>query len=164
MMLANQEFVIEAKANFSDCGRYRYWLSRRWGEDLPMGCFICTNPSKATALYSDLTMSNCTNLAVQWGGGFYILNLFAYIATDPKDLPAGSERVGPMNDQAIRYIIEKCDFIVLAWGNGNKVRSKHVLELLKDQELFCISNNEGGGYLHPSRISYLDYPNPSHAL
>ncbi|TKB45689.1 DUF1643 domain-containing protein [Thalassotalea mangrovi] len=160
-MNATESISIKAEANISDCGKYRYWLSRIWDESKPIGCFICINPSKATAIYSDQTMGNCNNLAAAWGwGGFYIVNLFAFMATDQSDLKKQRDKVGPLNNKAIKYICEKSDVLVLAWGNEYKSRAREVLSLLVDKNLFCIQRNKGGGFLHPNRIKYENFPQP----
>jgi hypothetical protein len=160
-MKANHKISIKAEANISNCGNYRYWLSRIWDSNEKIGCFICINPSKATAIYSDQTMGNCNNLAASWGwGGFYIVNLFAYMATDQKDMKKQKNKIGEENDKAINYITKKSDVIVLAYGNGYKARVKEVLKLLSDQDLHCIKMNKGGGFLHPNRIKYENYPKP----
>jgi len=131
-----------------------------WDTNAPTGMFVCLNPSKATALYSDQTMGNCQNLAVQWGwGGFYIVNLYAYMVTDPKQLK-GHKGTDPINDQAILDVATEVDHIVLAWGNGNKTRANQVKKALTSYPLKCIQKNLGDGYLHPSRISYQDHVNP----
>ena len=88
-MEANQSIIINANAHISECQQYRYWLNRIWDESKTLGCFICINPSKATAEYSDQTMGNCNTLAVKWDwGGFYIINLFAFMAKDQADIKA----------------------------------------------------------------------------
>jgi len=162
-MEATERNIIKAEANISECGSYRYWLSRVWDESKQIGAFICINPSKATSIMSDLTLSNCNNLAVQWGwGGFYIVNLFAYRVTDPKELKSQPEQisVGPLNDQVISHVADLVDQIILAWGNDYKKRSTDVLKLLYGRPLHCIDKNKGGGYLHPSRIKTENYLHP----
>lgn len=162
-MKATERNNIKAEANISDCGNYRYWLSRVWDESKNIGVFICINPSKATSLMSDLTLSNCNNLTVQWGwGGFYIINLFAYRATNQKELKSQPEciRVGLLNNKVISHVAGIADQIILAWGNDYKKRSKDVLKLLEGKPLYCIEKNKGGGYLHPSRIKTENYLHP----
>jgi len=161
-MEATERRTIRAEANFSSCGRYRYWLSRVWDDSKNIGAFICINPSKATSLMSDPTLSNCNNLAVQWGwGGFYIVNLFAYIAPIQKDLKSQNDPVGPLNNQAITYVASIASHLILAWGNDYKTRATTVLGLFEDRQLHCIKKNKGGGYLHPNRIKTEDYPKPT---
>ncbi|WP_162525047.1 DUF1643 domain-containing protein [Marinobacter sp. BW6] len=153
--------LIKSEACLSECGKYRYWLSRIWNESGDIGAFVCTNPSKATSLLSDTTLSNCNNLAVQWGwGGFYIINIFAYMATNQNDMRAQADPNGPKNDEAITSISNTTECVVLAWGNGHRSRSNQVLELLSKKKLYCIKRNTGGGFLHPSRIKSEDYAQP----
>jgi hypothetical protein len=152
---------IESAAEFSPCGKYRYWLSRQWDPSRTPGAFICINPSKATALISDQTMGNCNNLAVQWGwSGFYIVNLFAFMATEQKVLKKRKSAVGKDNDKAITKTCDQASIVVLAWGNGYKSRADQVLALVQDRPLYCIAKNKGGGFLHPNRIRFQDYPEP----
>lgn len=160
-MDATESNLIKAEACLSECGRYRYWLSRIWNERKDIGAFVCINPSKATSLMSDTTLSNCNNLAVQWGwGGFYIVNLFAYMATNQTDMNSQADPTGPNNNQAILDISGIANHVVLAWGNDYKSRSAEVLSLLSGKKLYCINKNSGGGYLHPSRIKPENYVEP----
>ena len=160
-MEATERNSIQAEANFSDCGRYRYWLSRIWDENRDKGTFICINPSKATSLMSDNTLGNCNNLAVQWGwGGFYIVNLFAYMATKQSEMQSQHDREGPLNDQAIMYVASITDHIILAWGSGYKKRANQVLKLLKGKTLYCIKKNSNGGFRHPLIIKPEEYSEP----
>lgn len=145
----------------SGCGKYRYSLSRVWDRSKPVGAFVLLNPSKATALVSDQTMGNCNNLAVHWGwGGFHIVNLYAYRATDPRELRRQRDPVGPENDRELLRFARKAACLVLAWGNGHKQRGADVLRLLQGRELYCIRRNAGGGFQHPARINAEDYPRP----
>ena len=99
-MAPRETFTVRSSANVSDCGNYRYSLSRTWDRSKPVGLFVLLNPSKATALVSDQTMGNCNNLAVHWGwGGFHIVNLYAFRATDPLELEHQRDPVGPDNDR-----------------------------------------------------------------
>ena len=107
-------------------------------------------------------MSNCNNLAVSWGwGGFYIVNLCAFMATIPADARPYMNQPDPANDAAIQNVARQVSVIVLAWGNGNEVRARQVLALLGGHTLHCIDHNIGGAPLHPVRVhKYHDYPGP----
>jgi hypothetical protein len=123
---------------------------------------VLLNPSKATALMSDQTMCNCNNLAVHWDwGGFHIVNLYAYRATDPVELKRQRDPVGPVNDRELVRFAKKAACVVLAWGNGHRKRGEDVLRLLHGRKLHCIRRNAGGGFLHPARINAEDYPCPT---
>lgn len=79
-------------AKFSDCRKYRYTLWRIWNESEPCVMFIGHNPSTADEKEDDPTIRRCINYSRDWGyGGLYMVNLFAYRATDPKDLIAATD-------------------------------------------------------------------------
>ncbi|NQX88999.1 MAG: DUF1643 domain-containing protein [Halioglobus sp.] len=137
-------------------------MSRVWDRSQPLGAFVLLNPSTATALVSDQTMSNCNNLAIHWGwGGFYIVNLYAYRATDPAELKRQRDPVGVDNDRELLKVTRRAAFVVLAWGNGHRKRARDVLCLLSGLQLYCIRRNAGGGFLHPARINAANYPRPT---
>jgi len=46
-------------AHISDCGRYRYSLTRVWDPGLPRATFCMLNPSKADAKVDDHTVRKC---------------------------------------------------------------------------------------------------------
>jgi hypothetical protein len=81
-------------ALFSQCGRFRYRLGRRWAEG-PTVAFVLLNPSAADAYSDDPTVRRCVDFARRWGyGALAVVNLYAYVATDPEDLRRGGTRWG----------------------------------------------------------------------
>jgi len=106
-------------AIISEDGLYRYSLSRIWNDNLPMVMFIMLNPSIADAEIDDPTIRRCIGFAKSWGfGGLCVGNLFAYRATNPKELlnindPIGSENINFLND-----MFNKSEICVFAWGNS----------------------------------------------
>jgi len=113
---------MKRTAKLSDCGTYRYSLARTWEPSLGAALFVYLNPSKADHEVDDPTVRKCVGFAQRWGfGAMWIVNLFAYRATDPKDLRAAQKRgvdiVGnPVNRQAILEAAMAADRVVLAWG------------------------------------------------
>lgn len=101
----------------SECGKYRYRLTRRFGEG-PDLVFLMLNPSTADAEQDDPTIRKCLGFARRLGyGGIVVVNLFALRATDPAALwkaPTG-EREGPANWAICQSTIRDAD-VVLAWG------------------------------------------------
>ena len=88
--------AVRGRAGFSRCGRYRYWLRRRWNGDLPQCTFIGLNPSTADARTNDPTLRRCINFADQWGyGSLLLVNLFALRSTDPRALRLSDDPQGP---------------------------------------------------------------------
>lgn len=126
-----------SEALYSDCGAYRYRLSRRWGEGPRLAC-IMLNPSTATELRNDPTIARCEARARRDGfGAIDILNLFAFRATRPEDLRRAADPVGPGNDTTL------CDTAVLSarilcgWGNHGRFlgQADRVLARLRARNL-----------------------------
>src|SRR5262245_17219162 len=107
---------MERTALFSPCGRFRYRLGRRWGEGPKVG-FVLLNPSTADEERDDPTIRRCIDFGQRLGfGGLEVVNLYAYVATDPIDLRRAGYLVGPENDRHIAEAVAECDKVVLAWG------------------------------------------------
>ena len=108
-------------AYFDDEKKYRYSLWRRFHEDVcltEMAVFIGLNPSTADETEDDPTIRRCSGFARDWGrGGFVMLNLFAYRATDPKAMKAERNPVGPINDDVLRAVTSVGNPVVCCWGN-----------------------------------------------
>ncbi len=119
----------------SDCGVYRYFLSRTWDwdRDASVLMFIMLNPSKATDLMMDKTVMLCTNRAVTDGfGALWVLNIFAYRETKPQYIPRDHLiAIGQHNDaiieQKVAMLHERnndCDKIVCAWGVDKIIKER----------------------------------------
>lgn len=141
-------------ATLSDCGLYRYSLSRSWGFEPWVG-FLMLNPSTADASLDDPTIRRCIGFAKAWGyGGLMVVNLFALRATDPEDLrdsaEAGIHVVGSKNDQHILECYTKVDRMVAAWGAHPfaRKRAEEVIKLLNGS-LCCLRLTKGGHPAHP---------------
>lgn len=154
---------IQRAALLSECGRYRYLLSRTWS-DAPLALFVLLNPSTADASVDDQTVRKCIGFSRSWNlGGFNIVNLFALRATDPKDLweARWDHRVGPETDAHITAAIAAAGGdLVVGWGrleppakNRELVRARvqHVLELINDvgRQPMCLGTNADGSPRHP---------------
>lgn len=142
---------MKKDAIISDCGQYRYSLSRIWDESLPKVMFIMLNPSTADADKDDPTIRRCINFAKSWGyGGLYVGNLFAYRATNPKDLQKPFDPVGKENAYWLAKLSEQSEIVVCAWGNRNisdKVTHKP-LQVIK-KPLYYIELSVDGIPKHP---------------
>ena len=141
---------METGATFSDCGQYRYALWRFWQPDQPRVMFVGLNPSTADAEKNDPTIRRCIGFAQDWGyGGLYVVNLFAYRATLPKDLFAAEAPIGPDNDVWVQKLANESDLIIAAWGNDGAVQGRsHTFRQLLPQ-MKCLKMNKSGEPAHP---------------
>jgi hypothetical protein len=109
-------FPDRQSAEFSPCRRYRYSLWRRW-DDGPYVMFVGLNPSTADETQDDPTIRRCIGFARDWGyGGLCMANLFAFRATDPADMKAAADPVGPENDASLERLACEAGLVVAAWG------------------------------------------------
>ncbi len=150
-------------AVYSDCERYRYLLTRVWDPARPRALFVMLNPSTATEVQNDPTVERCERRARTLGfGAFRVTNIFAWRATDPKEMRAQPDPVGPENDRAI---LESVDWaagpgarIVCAWGahGAHLARGAAVERLLRNtgRELFHLGLTKAGDPKHPLYIGY----------
>lgn len=139
-------------AAFSECRTWRYALWRIWEPRLPCVAFIGLNPSTADETQDDPTIRRCENFARrELCGGMYMLNLFAFRATDPGDMMAATEPVGPENDTAIKEFSAVCERIVVCWGTYgfHAGRGDHVGRLLAGRPLECFGVTNSGQPRHP---------------
>ena len=105
LLLFNDE-TQSGSAIFSSCRKYRYILWRRWAVDCNANyaMFVGLNPSTADETDDDPTIRRCIRFAKSWGySGLCMANLFAYRATDPKDMLVATGPVGVEND---KYLLE----------------------------------------------------------
>ncbi|SFV56482.1 hypothetical protein MNB_SV-14-19 [hydrothermal vent metagenome] len=130
--------------------KYRYFLSRVWDKTKPMVMIIGLNPSTADETEDDPTTERCISFSKSWGyGGVYMLNLFAFRSTQPKDMFNELNPIGLKNDDYIKIYSKKVDIIICAWGNngGYKNRSQYIRE--EFDNLFYIKLNQTGEPSHP---------------
>ncbi len=139
------------KAVISPDGAYRYELVRRWGRGDSVVVFVMLNPSTADARKDDATIRRCMGFARQWGhDALVVVNLFAFRATDPANLAAVNDPIGPENDAYIRKACQQASRIVCAWGAHPIVdaRQKAVLSLIA-AEVECLGLTAAGRPRHP---------------
>lgn len=144
-------------AVFSPCRQYRYSLWRRWEADCEpsrMCAFIGLNPSTADETLDDPTIRRCIRFCKDWGfGGYVMLNLFAFRATDPKVMKAAKEPIGADNDYAILRVVLSAGQTVCAWGNHGtfKGRAENRVNNLRDngRKLYHLGLTKTGQPSHP---------------
>jgi hypothetical protein len=161
----------QSEALYSDCETYRYLLSRRWGA----GCellYILLNPSTATEERNDPTIERCERRARMLGfGGFAVANLFAFRATDPRDLKRAPCPVGPDNDTQLRIAASAAGRVLCGWGvhGEHMARAGAVADLLRRAgiPLWHLGQTRAGHPRHPLYVGYVQEPqlwieNPDH--
>lgn len=148
-------------ADLSDCGRYRYELTRQWDQDGPLIEFIMLNPSSADAEVDDPTIRRIIGsekrpgFARQWGYGRAVVrNLYAYRATHPEELVNVDDPVGPRNREYLSR--DDADCTIVAWGadpaaegwwNGYPFGWQP--SVIQRRALFCLGTNANGSPKHP---------------
>lgn len=156
---------LERSAVLSDCGRYRYLLSRMWDFRKPRVLFVMLNPSTADAMIDDATIRSCVRLARSFEqGSLQVVNLFALRATDPIELTRAADPIGPKNDSSIEVAITRCNFVICAWGAHPTAarRSIPVFNLLRHHHsaVFCLGITKTGAPKHPLYIKSGTRPQP----
>jgi len=138
------------RAVFSSCKRYRYLLAIVWDDRLPTATIIMTNPSTATDTEDDNTSSTCINQCRHLGyGSITLVNVCAYISTDPKVLFAVEDPVGPENYAYLHDAISSADTIICAWGNIHKKLYSPVMAMLQGYSTMCFDVTKRGLPHHP---------------
>lgn len=140
---------MKRDAEFSECGKYRYWLSRIWDEEKPNAMCIGLNPSTANGTEDDTTITNLTELLKGFGyGGFYMLNLFAFISPDPDKLREVPDPVKD-NDLYLAAVSGQCKDIIFAWGSFKQAEYRAAKVAKMFPGALCLGKTAKGKPLHP---------------
>lgn len=156
---------VRSEALYSDCGQYRYRLTRVWDSAAPRVLFVMLNPSTASETRNDPTIARCQKRAELLGFGTVdIANLFAFRATDPADLRTASHPIGPDNDAVLLSACNEADVILAAWGvhGTHMARDIEVVEKLHaaGHTLQALGETRHGLPRHPLYVSYAQRPQP----
>jgi hypothetical protein len=112
-------------AIISSCELYRYRLERA-GPGAGQTTVIMVNPSTADAVENDATIRKLLGFGRRYGWGKIVVgNLFAYRATDVRELGKPADPVGPDNDRHLLDMVREADRLVVAWGPVAK-QPKHL--------------------------------------
>lgn len=146
---------VTRAAGISSDHRYRWWLTRRWGDHGGAWChFLMLNPSTADGVTDDPTIRRVTRFARDWGFvGVVVTNLFAYRATRPAELRLVADPVGDQCGQAIEHAARLSAYTVCAWGSSAyaRGRDRDVLAMLRTQgtDLRALRVARSGAPWHP---------------
>jgi hypothetical protein len=133
--LPNRPNVV-GSAEFSHCGDYRYVLTKRWADGQTLVA-IMLNPSTATEAVDDPTVRRVVLRAqgMEEVGSLAVLNVYAYRATNPRELREVPDPVGPENDRWIAAMVARADKVLIAWGNRGAPRASAVLSILARRDV-----------------------------
>jgi hypothetical protein len=156
------KYFRQSGAEYSECETYRYRLWRKW-EEGPTVTFLMLNPSTADAYKNDPTIERCHRRAVAMGfAALEIVNIFAYRATDPRELKKAANPIGPDNDANILESARKSDMTICAWGSHGDHKNRHqeVKELLKSHDISAhvLGLTAKGQPRHPLYLPYSRLP------
>lgn len=145
---------IESQAIYSDSEEHRYVLKRAWNDQGKRMMFIGLNPSTATEIVNDPTITRVIGYAKREGfGSVSICNIFSFRATLPSDLKKSGDPIGKETDNLMIREAEDSDVILLGWGNHASFmdRGKKVRELLKPfkEKTFCLGLTKSAEPKHP---------------
>ena len=144
-------------------GGYRYVLGREWAMPPGVECRFLTwlmlNPSTADHSVLDPTLQRVSGFSHAWGyAGFYILNAYAWRATDPRDLPRldgrpNARAIGMHNDEQIAFWTGDRD-VVVGWGKHcyrDRVLAIHGILARPGgaRRIDCLGTNKDGSPRHP---------------
>lgn len=161
-MIETETATIQSKAIFSIDRKHRYLLERCWDDRKKKATVIMINPSFADELKTDLSILKLMNFLIDHDyGTLRVVNLYAFISTDPSQLKKNPDAVGELNDQYIKESIENTDLIIIAWGverDKYKVRKNQLKMLLLNSKptIKGFIDEEGRIGRHPSRINKLN--------
>lgn len=154
----------DSSAVISDCGRYRYELTRTWDSDGPVLEWIMLNPSTANSFVDDPTIRRCVGFAKRWGyRSIVVRNLFALRATNPQVLLNYSAgflaAMGPENFAYLNRTDADCT--IAAWGAHAAGLEWHAAGFrIKRERLLCLGTNFGGTPKHPLYVPSSRTPTP----
>lgn len=123
-------------ATLSACGRYRYALGRAWDAEpteawepqRAVFSIVMLNPSTADHTVDDPTIRKCIHFAKQEGCGQLIVrNLFAYRATNPRELLTVAAPVGQLNIEVLGMSLMFA-LRVAAWGQLGTKRLRRLAQ------------------------------------
>lgn len=125
---------------------------------------VMVNPSTADAVENDATIRKLIGFRDRHGWGHLIVgNLFAYRATDVRDLAHASDPIGPDNDDHLRSMIGEAQQLVVAWGPVTKQpkslrdRWRIVIEIAQTLGKPVLSIGEPAKCGHPCHPLMLPY-------
>lgn len=135
--------------------KYRYALWRVWQPNKPLLMTIGLNPSIASELKDDPTITRLQARAYKGGyGGLLMANLYAFISTNPGQLLNQNNTVGEFTDYYIQQMVELSERQLCGWGSFKPVihRASTIYAMLTNP--YCLGVNADGQPKHPLYVGY----------
>lgn len=163
------DLVMQRGAQISDCGTYQYRLWREWDRCRPTLAFLMLNPSTADHTIDDPTITRCLSRAMKGGYGLLeVVNLFPLRATDPNELLAHADPLGPRNtaDGAVMDALDGASMVICAWGahSSAATRASELMDIFTmvgwRGRLHHLGLNKDGSPKHPLYIAASTRPKP----
>ena len=134
---------------------YRYVLWRVLKEKGDTILWIGLNPSTADEDTDDPTIRRVVNYSRDWGyANVLMANLFAFRATDPKEMKKAADPFGKDNNDWLIKLRKQSQLCVAAWGNAGclKWSGHRLLKQFKELGLtpiHCLGITKVGHPRHP---------------
>ena len=163
---------MDRETIFSPDRRYRYTLWRDLRTDANLFSddirrldqyvqFIGLNPSTADETQDDPTVRRCRGFATFWGfGAICMTNIFAFRATDPRDMKREPSPIGVNNDRWLATIAASAGLVVACWGSHGDWLGRGVIVAATIPNLHCFGKTKGGHPLHPLYLKKTLQPIP----
>ena len=120
---------------------------------------IGLNPSLATKDKKDPTITNLIKMLDKLGyGGFYMMNLFAWVSPHPKDLLSCPDAIGE-NDCKLKEVEGLCKDVIFCWGNFKLTEARILQVVQKYPSAKCFGKTKSGKPLHPLALMYAGLSN-----
>lgn len=151
--------ILHSDAHFSECGSYRYLLTRRWEGGKGKLNIIGLNPSTADASHNDPTIRRCIDFAQRWGfAELAVTNLYAFRATKPRDLFQATDPEGPHNAAFLLETGQAAQKVLFAWGNHGHKHPRLDWLIERFPEAVCLGQTKIGAPRHPLYVRAVQVP------
>lgn len=116
---------------------------------------IGLNPSTADETKDDPTIRKCIGFAKIHGfEALCMTNLFAFRATDPRDMRKEPDPIGPENDARLSECAKDAGMVLAAWGKHGEHMGRAAAVMSMFPNLVCLGTNLDGSPRHPLYVPY----------
>ena len=126
---------------------------------------ILMNPRRTREVQRKKSIERCERRARMWGfAGIRIFNLYAFRATEPKDMKAAADPFGPENLDGLVKAIGSDRNIIAGWGAHGGYRNASSIIMAEVERVgrtvYCLEKTKAGQPKHPLYIGYDKTPVP----